>query len=54
MEEKKWNNGSTLWPMRVALSGLEKSPGPFQLAWVLGKDETLERIRNAIKILSKI
>jgi glutamyl/glutaminyl-tRNA synthetase len=40
--------GSVLWPMRYALSGRDKSPDPFQLAEVLGKDETINRINNAI------
>lgn len=41
-----------LWPMRTALSGLEKSPDPFTIASVLGKNETLKRLINAQKILS--
>lgn len=36
--------GVVLWPMRVALSGREKSPDPFELASILGKNETLRRI----------
>lgn len=39
-----------LWPMRVALSGKEKSPDPFVLAEILGKKETIARIKNAIEI----
>ena len=41
--------GEHLWPLRVALSGQEKSASPFELAWVLGKEESLKRIKNAIK-----
>ncbi|MDA3839654.1 MAG: glutamate--tRNA ligase [Patescibacteria group bacterium] len=44
--------GDYLWPMRVALSGQEKSPGPFEIAEVLGKSETLLKIQKAITILS--
>ena len=47
--------GSVLWPMRYALSGRDKSPDPFQLAEVLGKIETISRLKNAtnkIKIKS--
>ncbi|NQV93154.1 glutamate--tRNA ligase, partial [Candidatus Kaiserbacteria bacterium] len=33
--------GSVLWPMRVALSGKEKSPDPFTLAEIFGKEETI-------------
>ncbi len=36
--------GEVLWPMRVALSGKEKSPDPFDLSFVLGKEETLLRL----------
>jgi glutamyl-tRNA synthetase len=41
--------GDYLWPLRVSLSGLKNSPGPFELAWALGKAETLNRIDLAIK-----
>lgn len=40
-----------LWPMRVALSGREKSPDPFTLAGLIGKQKTLERIEKAAHIL---
>ena len=43
---------SVLWPMRVALSGKEKSPDPFTLAALLGKKTTLERLGLAIAALS--
>ncbi|MCW9054766.1 MAG: glutamate--tRNA ligase [Candidatus Pacebacteria bacterium] len=39
--------GSVLWPMRVALSGKDKSPDPFELSEILGKDETSKRLRDA-------
>jgi glutamyl-tRNA synthetase len=45
--EKGFSNGSVLWPLRVALSGQENSPGPFEIAEVLGKDEVLHRIQVA-------
>ena len=38
---------AVLWPMRVALSGKEKSPDPFTLAELLGKERTLARIARA-------
>jgi len=44
---------NVLWPMRVALCGKEKSPDPFTLSYILGKNETLYRLRSAIDILSK-
>lgn len=40
--------GAVLWPMRFALSGKDKSPDPFSLADVLGKETTLNRIQKAI------
>jgi glutamyl/glutaminyl-tRNA synthetase len=47
-----YNNGQVLWPLRVAVSGQEKSPGPFEIAEVLGKDETLVRLGAAINKLT--
>ncbi len=40
--------GSVLWPMRFALSGRDKSPDPFTLADILGKEETMRRLKVAI------
>lgn len=45
------SNGDVFWPVRYALSGLEKSPSPGELLWVLGKEESLKRIKTAIKLL---
>lgn len=52
VEQNKLSNGDVFWPVRVALSGLEKSPPPEQIAEVLGKKETLSRISRAIQILN--
>lgn len=52
IESRSLQNGHVLWPMRVALSGAEQSANPFQIAWVLGKDETLTRLIKAIEKLS--
>ena len=49
---EKYGNGDILWPLRVALSGREASPGPLEIAETLGKEKTINRIKNAIKILS--
>lgn len=46
--EKGWGNGDTLWPLRVALSGREKSPSPFELMFVVGKTEVLARVDAAL------
>ena len=45
---KKRGRGNVLWPMRVALTGLEKSPDPFAVAGVLGKEKTIRRLTHAI------
>lgn len=39
--------GEVLWPLRVALSATERSPDPFLIAHILGRAETLSRIRTA-------
>lgn len=39
--------GDFLWPLRVALTGAERSPSPMDVAWVLGKTSTLSRIQKA-------
>ena len=42
--------GDLLWPLRAALTGEQKSPSPFEVAWVLEKKETLSRIEQALKL----
>jgi glutamyl/glutaminyl-tRNA synthetase len=44
--------GNVLWPLRVALTGQEKSPDPFTSAYILGKKEALLRIGVAIAKLA--
>ncbi len=54
LKAKEEKVGDFLWPMRVALTGLQASPGPFEVAEVLGKITSIKRIRSAIeKIDSK-
>lgn len=48
IKEKEGKNGDYLWPLRVSLSGLKNSPNPFEIAWALGKEESLKRIKEAI------
>ena len=48
---KKEGMGEVLWPLRVSLSGLKNSPGPIEIMEVLGKEESLKRIRHAISKL---
>lgn len=41
-------NGQVLWPLRVALTGEPFSPGAFEMASLLGKPRTLDRIRQTL------
>jgi len=43
--------GEILHPIRFALSGLDKSPDPFILSEILGKEKTIARLNKAIKLL---
>jgi glutamyl-tRNA synthetase len=38
--------GNVLWPLRMTLSGQEKSVDPFTICYVLGKEEALARITS--------
>ena len=49
VEEKGCKNGYVLWPIRIAVSGKQMTPcGATELMEVLGKEETLKRVREAI------
>lgn len=48
----KEGKGNVLWPLRVALSGLQNSPGPMELLAVLGPIEAGKRIEAAIQKIS--
>lgn len=43
--------GEVLWPFRMALTGADRSPDPFTVAYALGKQETLHRLDSACAIL---
>ncbi|HJN84932.1 MAG TPA: glutamate--tRNA ligase, partial [Patescibacteria group bacterium] len=51
IKEQGIQTGDVLWPLRVALSGSERSPSPFEYIYVIGKTETLYRIDSAINKL---
>ncbi len=52
--EQGLKNGQLLWPLRVALTGTEQSPGgAIELIEIFGKNESLKRINNAIGKLMK-
>ena len=47
-------NGQVLWPLRIAISGRMSTPGgAFEIAYLLGKDETLRRVALAQESLSQ-
>lgn len=53
-KEKEYKNGFVLWPIRTALSGKQMTPGgATELMEILGKEESVKRIKDAIEKLSK-
>jgi glutamyl-tRNA synthetase len=48
-EEK--GKGNVLWPMRFGLSGQDRSPDPFIIAEILGKEESIKRLTSAYEAL---
>ena len=52
VEDNNLNNGDVFWPIRVAVFGLEKTSTPEEIMWILGKEESLNRIKIAIEKLS--
>ncbi|MDE5716616.1 MAG: glutamate--tRNA ligase [Lachnospiraceae bacterium] len=54
VEEKGYKNGYVMWPVRTAVSGKQMTPGgATELMEVLGKEESLARIRKGIELLEK-
>ncbi|MCF7795443.1 glutamate--tRNA ligase [Patescibacteria group bacterium] len=51
LKENDKKIGNYLWPLRVALTGEKNSPGPFEVASILKKETSLERIESAIKLI---
>lgn len=52
MEAAGEKRGDFLWPLRFALTGEKKSPSPFEVAWALGRKESLKRVSDAISKLA--
>ncbi len=53
IEKQGVKNGWMLWPVRVALSGKALTPGGgIELAAVLGKNESIARIKKALEMLA--
>ena len=52
--KKEVKNGYVMWPIRTAVSGKQMTPGgATELMELLGKEESLARIRKGIELLSK-
>ncbi len=51
-QEANFERGQAFWPLRVAVTGLKDSPDAFLVMEVLGKNDTLKRIKTAIAKLS--
>jgi len=51
VEKFACKNGQVFWQLRAALSGLEFSPGVFEVMYTLGKEESLKRIKKALEKL---
>ncbi len=52
VEEKGCKNGYVMWPIRTAVSGKQMTPGgATELMEVIGKEESLNRIRKGIELL---
>lgn len=54
VSDKGYKTGYVMWPIRTALSGKQMTPaGATEIMEVLGKEESLKRIREGIRLLSQ-
>lgn len=52
--ETGMKNGQALWPLRIAICGKASTPGgAFEMAYLLGRAETLRRLRASIERLEQ-
>lgn len=52
-KEKELKVGKLMWPIRIALSGLENTPaGATEIASIIGKEETIKRISDGINYIN--
>jgi len=53
--QKGIKNGTGLWPLRTAVSGKQSTPGgAYEIMNIIGKDESIRRIKIAIDKLSNL
>ena len=54
VKEKGYKNGYVMWPLRTAVSGKQMTPGgATELMEVLGKEESIARIKKGIELLEQ-
>ncbi|MEO1382452.1 MAG: glutamate--tRNA ligase [Bacteroidota bacterium] len=51
LEERELGTGKVLAPLRLALTGVAGGPGVFDIAALIGKEETLKRMQSAVDTL---
>lgn len=49
IKNHEMKNGQVLWPVRVALSMEQFSPGALELVYIFGKEKSIERIQKILK-----
>ncbi|MEF9941298.1 MAG: glutamate--tRNA ligase [Lachnospiraceae bacterium] len=53
VDQKECKNGYAMWPVRTAVSGKQNTPGgATEIMEIIGKEESLKRIRKGIEKLS--
>lgn len=53
IEKSGMKTGTALWPVRIAIAGQQNTPGGFfEIAYLLGKAETIARLKDGLKRLS--
>lgn len=52
IKDNNLDNGCVLWPVRVALSGKSASPSPFELLWIFGAEQGIDRLKKALEKLN--
>jgi len=52
IQDAGMKNGQVLWPVRVALSMEQFSPGALELVYILGREKSIERIEKVLNEIS--
>ncbi len=52
IKQAEMKNGQVLWPVRVALSMEQFSPGALELIYILGREKSIERIEKVLNQIS--